>query len=339
MNKIKPSYNKDRLILGEALPLDTPFTVILDSSEKCNFKCYYCFRSTQRIDKWGYASDDSIMSMETFKRTVAQMLEFPLQIKRIALSNHGEPLYNINLSKMIKYVKEMGLTGETDIHTNASLLNPDMAVDLAASGIDKVVVSVQGIDAKSYLMNSGRTIDFNLFCMNLELLYKNKHVDTVINIKTVDTALKDNTDVERFFNIFTGLADRVYIENVVPLYSQTDHSCIKGDKNYNKYGSVFQTVECCPQVFYTLVVSPNGDIYPCAQIPPPVNLGNIYSTTLLESWNGSIREGFLHKHLEETRQSQEYCGCCYVPQNSVKTDHDIIDAYRDIILLRMQNDK
>ena len=88
MGKRKPSYDTNRQVLGEIYPLDTPFNVILDVSEACNFKCNYCFRFEQNKECWGYAKDKQIMSWELFVKAVEQIKVFPQKIKQIT-TDHG----------------------------------------------------------------------------------------------------------------------------------------------------------------------------------------------------------------------------------------------------------
>ena len=106
MGIIKPSYDENRQMLGEIYPLDTPFNVIIDSSEVCNFKCNYCFRSTENKGNWGYASCNKNMEWDLFVKIVDQIKEFPNKVKQISLSNHGEPLCNRRLPDMVRYIKK-----------------------------------------------------------------------------------------------------------------------------------------------------------------------------------------------------------------------------------------
>jgi len=336
MNKIEPSYNKDRQILGEILPLDTPFTVGFDVSEQCNFKCRYCFRSSKPSENWSYAKNNDLMTMETFDIAVNQLLEFPAQVKRIAFSNNGEPLCNKDLPKMIKRIKNLKLTGKTEIHTNASLLTLEYINELVDSNIDKIIISIQGLCTDDYKKTCGVAIDFENFCKNIKYLYDNKNKNCEINIKIIDTALSKKEDEETFYKIFSDMSDKLFIEKEVPLFKQIKYSDYGKDKPVNKYGQKFQNINYCQVIFYTLYVSPNGNIYPCQGIPPPLDFGNIKNTTLFQAWNGSRRINYLKEQLQKTRQLQANCCNCYVPQNSVKTEADIIDSYKDEILGRLK---
>jgi wyosine [tRNA(Phe)-imidazoG37] synthetase (radical SAM superfamily) len=258
--KISPAFSKDRVVLGERLPLDTPFSVNVSISERCNFKCNYCFRSTKPSALWAYTRSGRLMTMETFELVAKQLTEFPAQIKRIALSGHGEPLCNPLLPLMAKRLKELGLTAKIDIHTNASLLTPELSRSLSESRIDKIIVSLQGMNAEAYKKICGATIDFDKFYENLKTLYEQKTENTTVHIKIVDTALSSAGEEAEFYKIFSPVADHVFVEKVVPLWK-----AVKFEKNdnSNKYGQSFGYINYCTLVFYTLMITPVGGIYPC----------------------------------------------------------------------------
>ena len=335
MANINESYSKDRSILGEVVPLDTPYTVVIDSSEVCNFKCKYCFRSEPPNSLWGLCKKNNIMEWTTFIKIVDQLKYFPRDIKRISLSGHGEPLCNKLVPDMVKYIKKIGFKSKIDIHTNAYLLDEDYIEKLVKSKIDKIVISIQGLDDVAYLNTCGVQINFDKFYNNLVMLFKNKK-NTEIYIKTVDIAVVNQE--EKFYKLFGGISDNIFIEKVVPLFKGLDYDNIISEKNffYNKFSKAFEEQECCPQAFYELFIFPEGEVYPCAQSDAPVLLGNIHNSTLMEIWNNEKRKELLKLHLTKGRRSHEKCKDCYVPQNTITSTKDIIDPYREEILKRMR---
>ena len=88
-------------------------------------------------------------------------------------------------------------------------------------------------------------------------------------------------------------------------------------------------------VFYTINVLPDGTIYPCSHIRPPFKLGNVKETTIYEAWNGAQKKTFMKDMLESGRFKMEACKNCYIPQNTVMTPEDSIDAYAEEILERI----
>lgn len=330
--KIKPSYDENRQCLGKIFPLDTPFTVTIDTSEVCNFKCKYCFRACTDKTAWGYA-DNSIMDWEIFEKAVFQIKQFPNPVKMIALSHQGEPLCNPKLPEMVKYIKGQGINSKISIHTNGSLLTEAMAIQLAESNIDKIVVSLQGLDKDKYKEICGYSLEYNTFYENWKLFYSLKR-NTQVSIKIVDDALEPGQE-ELFIEKFSPISDRVFIERVIPLWEKVD---FKGNGHeeefvYNKFGETHKKQQCCPLLFDTIVVIPNGDVYPCTQLLSKERLGNILDDKLVDLWNGDKRKELLKKQLE--LDADEVCRNCYIKQNSILTKEDMIDDYRNDILKRL----
>lgn len=331
-NCIKPSFDEKRQVLGKVLPLMTPFTVVLDSSEVCNFKCNYCFRADQNKDVWGYAKNCGLMEWDLFTEAVSQIKEFPEAVKQISLSNHGEPLCNRRLPDMVRYIKEKGISDRVSIHTNASLLDEEYVLDLADSGIDKVVVSLQGMTAEKYRQVCGAAVDLNCLYDMLKLFYERK-TNTMLHIKVADVALEAGEE-EMFYERFLPIADRAFVEKIVPIWKGTEFSEQQLKETVqNKYGARFPKQQCCPVLFHTIVVTPAGDVYPCTQLLSADCLGNIRNVSLVQLWKGKERKELLKKQLELC--APQCCEGCYIKDNSIFTEADLIDAYRSEVLERL----
>lgn len=336
MDMISPSYNKDRMRLGEHFPLDTPLSVIIDTSERCNFRCSYCFRSTPKDVNWGFAAKNNLMTMETFRRIVGQLAFFPRKIKSVSLSSHGEPLCNPDLASMARYLKETEAAERIEMHTNASLLTVERAEEIAQSGFSRIIVSLQGMDSAAYERVCGVRLDWEAFYNRLCILYARRTEGLEIHMKISEAALdKENFEAEknRFYRLFEPISHSVSVEKVTPLWKGLQ----SGEKeNVNKYGQDVGKVECCPILFYKIWVAPDGEIYPCTGLPAPMTLGNIDNVSLLEAWNGPQRRSFLERHLRETRSNYPACADCFVPINTVTMEEDRIDQYREKILERLE---
>lgn len=331
MGEIRPSFDSNRQILGEIYPLDTPFNVIVDVSEACNFKCNYCFRSDKDKTHWGYAKDNQIMQWDLFIKVVEQLKGFPQEVKQISLSNHGEPLANRKLPDMVRYIKNSGIQSRVSIHTNASLLDEKYVYDLADSNIDRIVISLQGLDAAKYYETCGVKIDYESFYQNLALLYKMKK-DTQVDIKIANVALKENEE-KKFYEMYQPISDRVFVEQIVPIWKDVNIQEVQTSVQ-NKYGKSFARQQCCPLIFHTIVIAPNGDVYPCTQLLTSHKLGNINEKSIVQYWDSPERIDLLVKQVE--LQREDLCKDCYILQNSIYTKEDMIDEYRYEILDRLK---
>lgn len=337
MASIKPSYNTKRTVLGKQLPLDTPFAVVLDLSESCNFKCCYCFRAGKKDESWSFAAKGDLMSQAVFEHAARQLKEFPQKLKLISLSGHGEPLCNPHIVDMVRFLKKLDVAEQIDMHTNASLLTEESAVRIAQAGFTRIVVSLQGMDAAAYKRTCGAKIDFQQFYNNLKLMYEKKDKSLRIHIKIADAAFGKDAIQEserNFYALFGGIADNVSVEKAVPLWQNLNFDT---DTTANKFGYAFGEVNYCSLLFYKMLVAPGGEIYPCTNLPPPMSLGNIRDITLQEAWNSRKRLTFLQEHLRLTRYKNAHCKGCFVPVNTVTAPGDIIDPYRDAVLDRLED--
>ncbi len=330
-SKIQPSFDTNRQTLGKIYPLAAPFNVILDASEACNFRCNYCFRSGNDKNGWGYARDGRLMDRATFLRAFEQVMEFSEPIRQISLSNHGEPLVNRDVPWMARYMREQGYVGRISIHTNASLLDEAYTEELAGSGFSRIVISLQGLTGEKYREVCGADIDFDRLLRSVSTLHQLRDANvTEIDVKIADTSLAPSEEAE-FYSLFAPIADRVFVEKIVPIWKNVD----AGGENVagNKFGMKFPTQECCTLIFHTIVVTPNGDVYPCTQLLCPYRLGNIKDNDIKYYWDGEKRRDLLRSIL--TLSAPAMCEGCYIRQNSIYSEQDMIDDYREEILTRL----
>lgn len=325
---IEKSFEQKRSVLGEVLPLDSPYTALIDISDMCNVRCSYCFRGELSISA-DYYRKNRLMDWATFEKVAEQLEAFPNQIKRISLSNHGEPLCNRLLPRMVLLLKQKGFQGKVEIHTNGLLLDEKYIDELVRAGIDRVVISLQGLSDEAYRKTCGFGGNFQHLVDMISLFY-NKKINTQICVKIVDAAIGNEED--KFYSIFSEIADRVFVEKVVPLWTGIEDNTVAE----NKYGDSFGWQKCCPLVFYTINILPDGTIFPCSNLNPPFVLGNVWNTTLLEAWNSDKRKKFLEEMLIKDHYHIKACEKCFVPQNTVVTELDSIDKYRKEILQRIE---
>lgn len=75
-------------------------------------------------------------------------IDGPVAAPTVAFMGLGEPLLHERFVDMVRLAKARGL--RTEVTTNAVLLDDEMAGDLAAAGLDQLVVSIDGASAESF---------------------------------------------------------------------------------------------------------------------------------------------------------------------------------------------
>lgn len=311
---VKPSYDNNRKRLADILPLSAPFTIFIEPTRFCNFKCFYCLHSTRGIkegelERTGYPIKHMDFSM--YEKILMDIKEFPEKPKRIVFSGLGEPLMNPDLPKMIERARELNIAERLDVLTNASLLTPELSEALIAAGTSRIQVSLQGLDSNKYREVSNISVDFNKLHENLTYLYKNKG-NTTIFIKIIDALLNGDEDKERFFNLFGDICDQVFIEHLITLQHQLGDHNGKADnsRNLNNEEVIYRDV--CPVIFYMLQIDADGNIFPCpvSGLPLPFSIGNINEFSISDIWNGKKRNNLIRAHLLLNRKKISTCSSC-----------------------------
>jgi MoaA/NifB/PqqE/SkfB family radical SAM enzyme len=334
MSEITPIQStKTRTKLSEVVPLDTPFTVQVDPTSRCNFKCVYCFHSWGR-QEWeangiGGTYD---MSMETFRKLVEQLMAFPQQVKRVTLCGWGEPLLNKNLPEMIRLVKETRAARRVVVISNGSLLTQEMSDALIDAGLDDLRISLQGLSAKKYKKICGVEIDYEKFYENLRYYFEHKKEGQMLSVKMIDVAL-DEGETEKFYRMFDGISDRMYVEICHYAENVAFTAGLKTD-TLDRRGGIHPPRTVCPQPFFTLMVYNNGDVQPCC-CKGPLLLGNIHSKTMKEMFTGEEMREFWKMQLRGERGCNAVCAGCEGP-NDLSMPEDVLDSAADEILARME---
>ncbi len=335
MAVIKPFTGvDDRVRLADVVPLRTPFTLNIFPTNLCNFRCGYCVQSLgpKKLSR-DFGVKPESMSIETLEEVVEQAKGFPDRFKLVSMMGHGEPLMNKRLPEMIDAVKKADISERVDVITNASLLSKDYGKSLIAAGIDVIRISLQGISARKYRETSGANLDFEGFIENLSFLYENRK-QCKIYVKIVDIAL-DEGDDQRFYRMFTGISDRMYVDKVKPVYDGVDYEENIDEITIDRYGYAHEKRKVCPQPFYMLSVWPNGDVASCEAIYKAAPLGNVAVTTLDSMWSSDIMTEFRAMQLKGLRHNDTACKRCCAPDDVIHP-LDVLDGFEEELLERFQ---
>lgn len=312
--EVRPSFDPNRTRLVDVIPLSSPYTVFIEPTRYCNFKCFYCLHSSRGDDKGelaktGYSIKHMDFSM--YERILEQLLAFPERPKRIVFSGLGEPLMNPDLPQMIKIARDLGVAERLDILTNASLLSPKLSDALISAGTSRIQVSLQGLSSDQYKETSNVAINFDNLLNNLSYLYKRKE-NCSIFIKIIDSLLKEEKDYYQFYNIFGDICDQIFIEHLITLQQQMGDHGGRADnhRNLNNEEVVYRHV--CPVIFYMLQIDVDGNVFPCpvGGLPKHFSLGNVHNETLIKVWNGNRRNNLIRGHLMLARNKLDVCSTC-----------------------------
>ncbi len=315
-----------RTILSEVLPLEVPYAVNINISNVCNFKCFYCFQSENGKKKF----KEGIMQYQTFQRCIDQIRDSGMHLKNLNLCGYGEPLLHKDFCRMVRYVKEQGITDCVETITNASLLTPAYCDQIIESGLDKIRISLQGLTSEEYREISQVKVDFEKLTDTIKYLYNHKK-KLYLYVKIMDVMVKTEERKKKFIELFEKYADRICIENLMPL-SELDYS--KADSKFNKtlYGTEVLKVKVCAQPFYSCTVDIDGTIFPCCMLPVPEQFGNLEEDSFYEIWNGKQYISFLISLLDgKAYQQKPECKQCKRYQYVFRTEDSLEGKEQELI--------
>jgi cyclic pyranopterin phosphate synthase len=115
-------------------------------TDRCNFRCSYCMPKEVFDKDYKYLPHASLLSFEEITRVARQFLAHG--VRKIRLTG-GEPLLRKNLEVLVEQLSQLrtveGTPPELTLTTNGSLL-ARKAKDLKAAGLQRVTVSLDGLD-------------------------------------------------------------------------------------------------------------------------------------------------------------------------------------------------
>ena len=322
-NKFKSSVQEKRLELHKVIPLSSPLVLYVELSGHCNFQCKFCPHYTSPND---LVKDN--MTLVLFKKMLDDMKALR-PIKVIRYIGTGEPLLNKNFLEMVKLAKESGVAERYELTTNGVLLSQKKYHTEITKYLDRIIISIEGLDDDSYFDITGSKVNFAELVDNIKLLYRNKR-NCNIYIKIHNDAIKNETDLKRFHQVFEGICDQLFVENLVNLWPETI-SNLGLDAGF-RFGGASTPQKVCTQIFKSMMINANGEVVPCCVDFKRVNvIGNINTESLSEIWNGNIENEIRIKHLSGKGGEMRPCNSC----EYFYSDLDNIDEYADEILSRL----
>ena len=123
-----------------------PTFVSVEPANFCQLRCPECPVGKGKTENGKVKRESGkVMSMEVFEQVLKQVQE---TAHTMQFYFQGEPLLNKQLPAMIGKAHQAGLY--TIVSTNAQALTMLMAQELVKSGLDRIIVSIDGFSEESY---------------------------------------------------------------------------------------------------------------------------------------------------------------------------------------------
>ena len=331
---IKPRIQAfNRLELKDAIPLRTPWVVYIDPSDKCNFRCKFCPTGEHDLINSTYGRGHGFMDFNKYKEIINSLGEFEDKIKVISLYKDGEPLLNPRFADMVKYAKQSGACEKVDTTTNASLLSPELSLKIIESGLDRINISIEGVNAEQYADFSRYKINYENFVDNIAYFYEHKK-DCEMNIK-INGDILNEQQTQQFFEIFGNITDEIYIEHAIDYWPTFQQEQVHINKDITILGQAAKEVRVCPYVFYEQVINSDGSFSLCRfdwkhNLVLGGDIGGCKNPKKV--WNSAYLWHLHQMFLRGERYARRFCANCGELKQGIPED---LDEFAEMLLDRM----
>jgi MoaA/NifB/PqqE/SkfB family radical SAM enzyme len=283
-----------------------PITVQIEPTSACNLRCTMCIRETLPL---------GTMTFENYKKILDQLDT----VMKIHLQGQGEPFFQKDIIKMVKYAKSRGIM--VNMNTNATILNEKKCRELARAGLYELAISIDST-GKELFEKIRVNAKFDVVVNNIKLMTRiKKELKANMIVSLAVTILKDNKDEVLDFVPFAKElgVDKInfqivqeketYLENYGD-FKDNDH-LIGKDLRKNMYKKMEEVVKKgkelgidiwfdepfnnCVWPWRGMYVDWRGYATPCCTIldTNQPKIGKILDVNFMEKiWNGPVYRGF-----------------------------------------------
>ncbi len=298
-------------VLKKPVILGFPVKIAVEPTNLCNLKCPECPTGIN-----GLTRKKGNMDLILFKKISEQM-----NTKLISMIFYfqGEPFLNKKLFDMIKIAAEQNIY--TYCSTNGHFLNSETVEKTIKSGLDELIISLDGINQKVYEQyRRGGSLN-TVLQGTRELTKKKEELKSALPYtKFQFLVVKPN---EHQINDAKILAEQMDVNTIVfktaQIYDFEQGSpLIPDNQKYSRYKKVKngkyrlkkKLKNRCWRLWSNPVITVEGDVLPCCfDKDAKYAMGNINEQSFSEIWKGKKYQKFRNKLLTN-RKSIDICRNC-----------------------------
>ncbi len=259
-----------------------PSFLMIEPCNYCNLQCSSCPVAHKITDK-----KKGDMPFSTFKNIIDEVGDC---LFYIILYNWGEPFLNNNFLKMVEYAKDKDIAVTTS--TNGHFIdNQQIAEKIVKSGLDNIVVSVDGMNQIVYEKyriggNLKKVIKgINLLSSAKKKLKKNNPeiVFQVVINKYNEYQLPGFYEFAKKQGV-----DRLKLKTYSYFYNKNELKFfVPKNSNLSRYGFNIKETKGCKDIWLGMNINYDGNVVPCCyDMFEEYKLGNIFKDGgVIKIWN------------------------------------------------------
>ena len=292
-----------------------PLFVSVEPAAVCQLHCPACpvgMGKGERLKVKG----ERFISREVWKRVLSETAQYAHTMQ---FYFQGEPLLHPDLPQMIAQAHEAGLY--TIVSTNAQAMTPELAEQLVLSGLDRIIISMDGLTEESYnAYRIGGSLEKTKAALRWLREAKNlspltSHRSPLIELQCLRLRTNEH-EWEQFRRDYKALgADRLVFKTA-QLYDYADgHPLMPTEPRYSRYvkgadGTYHRRAlsKGCFRVWSGVVVTTTGEVLPCCYDKAHSHAyGNIMKTPLAQLFASDKAKAFRQAAFAQTPKICQEC--------------------------------
>ena len=294
------------MITRKAAISGMPVTVSVELTNHCNLKCPECFCGSGKMTR-----EKGFMDTGLFGRITDELKPFLLEM---SLYFQGESMLHPLFGSFLE--KAEGI--RTTLATNGHFLSPDNAEMLALSGLNKLIVSLDGLDQDSYSQyrHNGdfRVVTEGIGNMSAAIRKHHSSCELIIQFLVNRENEHQIPGMKRFAR---EMKARLKLKSMQVINADSHEKWLPSDKKFRRYelkGDEYTILSSlsdnCKRLWFNPVICWDGKVIPCCFDKDADHvLGDLNDNTFREIWTGRPYRLFRQRILSN-RKMTAMCRNC-----------------------------
>jgi len=288
-----------------------PFTISVEPTTACNLRCPECPSGLR-----AFSRPTGNLKEDFFSDTIDELYK---DLMYLIFYFQGEPYINPKFLDMVKYAHEKGIYTITS--TNGHFLNDENARKTIESGLDRIIISVDGTTQEVYeqYRKEGKLENVlagakNLIKWKEKLGAKNPHtIFQFLVVKPNEHQIPEIYKMAKDIGIDEVKLKTAQVydyENGNPLIPTNDKYARYRENAEGKFEVKNELLNHCWKLWNSCVITWDGLVVPCCfDKDADHRLGDLKKQSFKELWQGEAYQNF-RKHILLGRDQIEICTNC-----------------------------
>jgi radical SAM protein with 4Fe4S-binding SPASM domain len=294
---------------GRSIVWGKPWTLTIEPTNRCNLSCPECPSGNGAMVR-----PLGLMPMEDFTRLVDEIRH---EVFYLQLFFQGEPFIHNHLLEMVRYARSRRMY--VSISTNAHYLRPAVAEEVIASGLDRLIVSIDGMTQEVYEQYrvGGSLAKVHEALENLDAARRSASKSTTELTLQLLVTRQNEEQLPQLRDLARRYRADVALKTMQVYSIESAEKFLPTDPRYSRYENVDGELRTrnalhnrCVRLWERSVVTWDGIVVPCCfDKDAAYPLGQLGETRFADIWQSETYHDFRRRVLHN-RRDIDMCRNC-----------------------------